>query len=189
MLCTRIRTVPNFPYLFFVFAILTGLGGCDSGGGSSSERLPQDETQASSGDELEVPAETSEAASVAMAFEPSDGGAEAEVPPAPLASLPSPEELSQSRTSASNTGEPPALPDLPSEMPAAPMKPVPAQPPLAAESKAPVSSPPSPFSENPLREGTDDFRGSPEMTGVTRRPKDRATANQVNPVAVSAEST
>lgn len=203
MLCIRFRTISNLSILSSAFAILTFMAGCDSGAGRSADPSPSHEAVPSQPETIESSAAASEgmADTVDPAVESDQPAHEMglKLPQSSLAPLPSPEELGQQTPAPLPTPteldqpapEPgmstsPALPTLPEiEAPATTETPKPAVPPLAVPSQPLESKPPSPFSENPLREGTDESTARPAMLGHVNQRVGDIPAKQAKPEPVT----
>jgi cytochrome c554/c'-like protein len=194
MLCKQFRTIPYLSITLCAFTVLTFVAGCDSGVGTSADPSPNHEVVSSKPETIEPSATVSEATADTVDPEVESGQPVHEtglkMPQSSLAPLPSPEELGQQAPAplptpneldqpAPGMSTSPALPTLPEiEAPATTEIPKPALPPLAAPSQALELKPPTPFSENPLREGSDDFVAEPGMPEPGNQPGRAASSSQ-----------
>ncbi len=184
MLFSRFRSLRDCAILGGAFSVLIFLGGCGGGNEAQPNLSPTDESMPDqtasvepepsappgsiSENELKIPAESEESAI----------GDPMAMPLAPLAPLPSVEESTGPDMPVSDVHAMPALPTvrkldeaLPSNPVALPVTPTAEDDPMpqvAQPSLEPKAS--GPFSENPLREGTDEFPVSPAMTGTPKAP-------------------
>ena len=199
MLCIRFRTTPILSVLFCAVAVLTFMTGCDSDAGSSADPAPSQETVSSQPETTEHSATLSEVTGDTLdpEAESDQPGHETglKIPQSSLAPLPSPDELGQQapaplpapteldqRMPEPGMNTSPALPSLPEiEAPETTEIPQPAVTPLAGPSQSPEAKPPSPFSENPLREGTDESTAKPGMSRHVNQPTGGTSAKQAEP--------
>lgn len=206
MLCKRFRRAPDSLSLLCSLAVLVLLLGCDSGRSRSTDSPSGHEAVPGQAARSEASENASEADSSSTDSAesqpepdplPSDAGL-GMTQPAALAPLPSPAELAQQEPTTEmapaalppltdspqiiETTEVPGKKALPEALPVpdtvAPNRPLPATdlpdsvvPPNEVEPESP-----GPFSENPLREGTDDFPVGTGMTESVPRPKQGGNA-------------